>query len=101
MYKPITIKILPPNMDDFPASLVPKVFPIATPKAQITQVIKPITIAQTSASSALYSDMVNPTESASMEVATPCTNSIMKVVFCREHSSPSQRIPSYSIFPPI
>ena len=75
---PIKISIAPPRIPAFPASLVPAFLPIAIPEKQITNVTAPIRRQATKASIKLCSEIVNPTDSASIEVAIPCTNNAVR-----------------------
>ena len=68
----------PPKMPALLASLVPAFLPITMPAKHITKVTAPISRQASSASAKLYSAMVKPTDSASMDVATPCTSSAPK-----------------------
>ena len=71
MLIPIITSIEPPRMVALPASFVPKDFPRNTPNIQMMKVTTAMISAQRSAMGKLYSDIVKPTESASIEVATP------------------------------
>ena len=72
---PIKIKMAPPSTEALPARCVPKRRPITSPAVQITKVTAAMMPAHASAISGPYSAMVKPTDSASMEVATPCKTS--------------------------
>lgn len=65
------IKIIPPKIVALPESFVPNFFPRNNPAIQIKKVTKAIIKAQTNAICQPYSEIVQPTESASIEVAIP------------------------------
>ena len=90
-------------MPAFPASLVPNFFPMKTPAKHTQNVTPPMMSASESASGAESSAIVKPTESASMDVATPCRSSaaIPVAFFSLISLSAPPRIPSTSIFPPM
>ena len=71
IFIPMMIRIEPPKTEALPESFVPKVLPKSSPTAHKIKVTRAITRQQTSAISQSYSAMVKPTESASIEVATP------------------------------
>ena len=58
-----------------PESLVPNFLPMARPASQMKKVTIATMREQTSAMNQPYSEMVKPTDSASMLVATPCMKS--------------------------
>ena len=97
---PMKIKMAPPKMEALPARRVPKVRPITSPAVQITKVTAAITAAQATAIQGPYSAMVKPTDSASMEVATPCS-SRPPLLTASASSSYLWRTPSHSILPPM
>ena len=68
---PITMRIMPPKIEDLPARAVPNFLPMITPPRQMMKVTAAITSEQRNASRRLYEEIVKPTESASIEVATP------------------------------
>ena len=69
--RPIAIRMTPPRISALLESLVPKRFPRESPVMQIKNVTMAMIREQTRAISQSYSEMVNPTDRASMEVATP------------------------------
>lgn len=71
----MAISMMPPSMEAFPASLVPNFLPMISPPTQMAKVTAAMIRAQTRAVRKPYSAIVNPTESASIEVATPWTSS--------------------------
>ena len=70
------IKIIPPKIFALPDNFVPKFLPINKPIIQIIKVVNAIIKAQIKAIAKPYSLIVQPTESASIEVATPCSKRI-------------------------
>ena len=68
---PMPARMIPPSKDAFQESLVPAFFPICRPPRQIRKVTAPMISEAAHASSALYDSIVNPTDSASMDVAIP------------------------------
>ena len=68
---PINIRITPPNIFAFPARRVPNFLPSTRPAMQITNVTIAIIRQASNASDRLYSEIVKPTESASIDVAIP------------------------------
>lgn len=65
------IKITPPKIPALPENFIPTFLPIIIPKRQIINVTTAIIKTQIKAEDKSYSEIVNPTESASMLVATP------------------------------
>ena len=63
----------PPKIEAFPAIFVPNFLPIISPEKQMPKVTKAIIKAETKAIKKPYSEIVQPTESASIDVAIPCT----------------------------
>ena len=93
-------------MAALPLSFVPAARPMRSPPLQITKVTTAMRMVAANASIRWYSEIVNPTESASIEVATPCIASFPSGSFASvssmPHSSPSGfRMPSSSILPPM
>ena len=68
---PIATRIIPPNIPALPQSFVPAVLPSNTPLRHMTKVITAIISAAIIAEARLYSAIVKPTESASIDVAIP------------------------------
>ena len=69
--RPINMSIVPPRMPALPANAVPNLRPRKTPRLHMTNVTAAIIRTDTTASAMVCSAMVKPTESASIEVATP------------------------------
>ena len=97
------IKIIPPKTFALLDSLVPKFLPINKPIIQIIKVVNAIIKAQTKAITKPYSLIVQPTESASIEVAIHCSKRIPipKVKDFSSSESSSSFFPSRIIFIPI
>lgn len=70
------IKIIPPKIFALPDNFVPKFLPINKPIIQIIKVVNAIIKAQIKAIAKPYSLIVQPTESASIEVAIPWSKRI-------------------------
>ena len=85
--RPITIRIIPPNIAALPENLVPNFFPIISPAMQTAKVTTEIISAHTMAIRKAYSAIANPTDRASMEVAMPCNKRYAVPVFCFSVSS--------------
>lgn len=68
---PIPMRITPPKMVALSASFMPKRFPRKSPAMQMAKVTIPMMILASIALAKGYSAKVKPTESASMEVASP------------------------------
>ena len=68
---PIAMSIIPPITVPFPATAFPMRLPARSPTIQIAKVTAPIISDSASADQTLIPAMVNPTDSASIEVATP------------------------------
>ena len=64
------ISMMPPITVALSENLSPIFFPKTSPATQIAKVTAPMIADDSKASETLYSDMVNPTESASIEVAS-------------------------------
>lgn len=111
----MAIKMQPPKIGAVLENLSPNFFPIIHPPKQITNVTLAIISDAISAINASYSAIVNPTESASMEVAIPWIIKVVNPILVRTgishaskvsellHSSFSflSWIPSINIFPPM
>lgn len=98
----------PPIMVALSENFSPSFLPKTSPPKQITKVNTPMIKEDSKAAGKLYSAVVKPTESASMEVAIPCTIRTPKVSFLTpllSFSSLSPGVffenPSQTIFPPI
>ena len=97
---PMPIRMTPPRILALPESCVPNFLPMRRPAMQRMKVTTAMMIAAVSAISQPYSEMVKPTERASMLVATPYMNS--PPTLSSAASSPSSPwIPSISILPPM
>ena len=83
-----------------PESLVPNFLPMDRPASQMKNVTTAMMREQTRAISQPYSEMVKPTDSASMLVATPCTKSAPALSSAASSAS-SPLMPSSSILPPM
>ena len=83
-----------------PDNRVPTVRPMRSPSRQMPNVTAAMMSEQVSAAAVSYAAMVKPTDSASMEVATPCSSSAPTPTPEVSASSPP-RSPSRSIEPPI
>ena len=92
--RPISMSIAPPKIPALPASLVPAVFPMRIPAKHMKKVSTPRRRQAINASNTLYSEIVKPTESASIEVAIPCTMSAPKHTAHFSFSSSQPLIPS-------
>ena len=99
--RPMAMSITPPRMPALPASFVPNLRPKIRPAQQIKNVTIAIVITEEIASVRLYSEIVKPTERASIDVATPWIKSAENVSLLHPHSSHLHRMPSISIFPPM
>ena len=95
------MSITPPRIEALPASFVPNLRPMSSPVMQIKKVTAPIMNASTSASRRVYSAMVKPTDSASIEVATPCSASAQRLSPLTSSSFSPPRSPSRSMLPPM
>ena len=80
-------------------NLEPSSLPATNPIAQMIHVIDAIIAAQTMAPMTSYSDMVNPTDRASIDVATPCASNAVAPRVTGSESVSS--MPSWTILPPM
>ncbi len=76
------MRMTPPRMDALPESLVPNFLPMRRPAMQMKEGDGRNDEGAASAISQPYSEMVKPTERASMLVATPCMNSAPGAELC-------------------
>ena len=85
------------------SSFRPIVRPRKSPQRQIASVTAPMISDSVSAAEKGYSSIVKPTESASIEVATPWSSSVPRpsALFSSASSSARARTPSRSILPPM
>ena len=94
------MRMTPPRTEALPESLVPNFLPMESPAAQMKKVTNAMMREQTSAMNQPYSEMVKPTDRASMLVATPCMKSAPALSSAASSVS-SPLMPSRSILPPI
>ena len=97
---PMPMRMTPPRILALPESCVPNFLPMRKPAMQIKKVTTAMMMAAVSAINQPYSEMVKPTERASMLVAMPCMNSA-PALSCAASSASSPRMPSSSILPPM
>ena len=105
------IRMSPPSMDARPARSSPSLRPILRPARQMNNVTTPMISDDSSACTVLYDAVVNPTESASIDVATPCIISAQNVSLAASDGSSvsatpalllrRSSMPSFSSPPPI
>ena len=87
-------------MDALPESFVPNFLPMRRPAMQMKKVTTAMMSDAARAIRQPYSEMVKPTERASMLVATPCMSSAPALSSAASSVS-SPRMPSTSILPPM
>ena len=92
---------MPPNISALFDNFVPHFFPSHIPKKERKKVTIAIILAHMNAIHTLYSAMVNPTDSASIEVAIPCIMSAKKPTLGFSNSLLPCLIPYIIIFVPI